>query len=271
MDYEINKKTFNGITMRYMKFGNGKDTMVILPGLAVKSVLESADAIANQYKSMTQEFTIYLFDRRENIPDVYSVKDMAEDTAGIMTGLGLESVFLFGASQGGMMALVIAARYPELVRKLALGSTCARFDPEEHPAIGSWVDLARKRKGPELFLDFARQLYPPEVTESLTDFLVSTGNTVTEEEFKRFIAMASGTSGFDITDEISSIRCSVLILGSEDDAVVGPEGSREIFSLLSQNGNAELYMYDGYGHAAFDTAEDYRDRLSSFFKAKRTE
>ena len=270
MMHEINKISFNGITMGYMKFGSGSKTMVILPGLSVKSVLESADAVASQYKDMAQDFTIYLFDRRENIPNEYKVTDMAEDTAMIMTELGLNDVYLFGASQGGMMAQVIAARYPELVRKLALGSTCARFDPEEHPAIGTWTDLAKERKGAELFLDFARKLYPPAITESLTDFLVSTGNSVTEEEFKRFMIFASGTSGFDITDEISTIRCPVLILGAEDDMVVGPEGSREIFSLLSQNKNAEIYMYDGYGHAAFDTAEDYRDRLSSFFNAEES-
>ena len=52
MSTDISSITTEGITMRYMKFGAGPGTMVILPGLAVKSVLLSADAIANQYKSV---------------------------------------------------------------------------------------------------------------------------------------------------------------------------------------------------------------------------
>lgn len=81
MSTDISSITTEGITMRYMKFGTGPGTMVILPGLAVKSVLLSADAIANQYKSVTEDFTIYLFDRREELPDNYTIEQMAEDTA----------------------------------------------------------------------------------------------------------------------------------------------------------------------------------------------
>ena len=265
MDYEIKTVKTSGITMKYMKFGSGDKSMVILPGLSVKSVLESADAIANQYKSMTEDFTISLFDRRENMPDRYTVEEMAEDTAKVMAEEGLSKTYLFGASQGGMMALAIAARHPESVAKLALGSTCAAFVADKHPAIGEWTELAKEHKGPELFMSFAKKLYPPAVTESLTDFLISTGKSVTDSEFERFVTCAEGTEGFDIRDEITAIRCPVLILGSEDDEVVGPEGSREIYSFVSVNCDAGIHMYEGLGHASFDTAEDYRERLTAFF------
>lgn len=101
-------------TMDYFRFGEGKETLVILPGLSVQSVMASADAVADAYRPLTDDFTIYLFDRRKELPDSYSVYEMAQDTAEAIQAAGLEHVNLFGASQGGMIAMIITLEHPEL-------------------------------------------------------------------------------------------------------------------------------------------------------------
>ena len=103
--------------MDYMKFGHGNRILVIIPGLSVQSVLLSADAIEEAYQMFTDDYTVYLFDRRKDLPDVYSVHDMAEDTAAAFNVLGLDQVYLFGVSQGGMISLNIAIDHPEIDRK----------------------------------------------------------------------------------------------------------------------------------------------------------
>lgn len=84
--------------MNYLKFGTGDKTLVMLPGLSVKSVMLMGDAIKNAFRAYDKDFTIYLIDRREDVPPVYTVADMARDTAEKMKELGLEDVCLFGAS-----------------------------------------------------------------------------------------------------------------------------------------------------------------------------
>ena len=64
-------------SMDFFRFGKGERTLVILPGLSVQSVMGLADAVASAYQHMTETFTIYLFDRRKDLPPVYSVRDMA--------------------------------------------------------------------------------------------------------------------------------------------------------------------------------------------------
>ena len=95
-------------TMDFFRFGKGSKTLVILPGLSIQSVMAAADAIAAAYQSLEDSFTVYVFDRRAELPAAYSVRKMAQDTAEAFQFLGLENVCIFGASQGGMLALVIA-------------------------------------------------------------------------------------------------------------------------------------------------------------------
>lgn len=53
-------------------------------------------------------------------PVAYNLTDMAEDTVRLIKALNLGSTHLMGASMGGMIAQIVAARYPSLVQRMAL-------------------------------------------------------------------------------------------------------------------------------------------------------
>lgn len=50
----------------------------------------------------------------------YTLVDMAEDTSALIKALGLPSVHVIGASMGGMIAQILAAKHPEQVKTLNL-------------------------------------------------------------------------------------------------------------------------------------------------------
>ena len=252
--------------MEYFRFGTGVRTLVILPGLSVQSVMGSADAVAQAYDALAQDYTIYLFDRRETLPDVYGVEEMARDTAEAMKALGLKDTYLFGASQGGMMALVIAIEYPGLVKKLVLGSTSAHVLPEQFRSIERWIALAEANDPVGLYLSFGEKIYPPAVFGQFREALISAGKTVTEAELRRFVILARGIEGFDVSNRVSEIQCPVLAIGVFADAVLDADATMEIAEKLDLKPDFRLYLYTGYGHAAFDTAPDYRERIKRFFE-----
>ena len=250
--------------MDYFKFGHGNETLVILPGLSVQSVMGSAEAVAEAYKLLSDDFTIYLFDRRKELPPAYSVNEMARDTADAFRALGLDHVCLFGASQGGMIALEIAIEYPELVQKLILGSTSSCVTNTQYRIVDNWIGLAKSGNATDLYLAFGEALYPHDLFEQYRELLAETAKTVTDDDLKRFIILAEGMRGFDVTDDLEKIACPVLAIGSIDDKVLGADGTRRIAERLNDRKDFELFMYDGYGHAAYDTAPDYRERMLRF-------
>ena len=248
------------LEMGYVRFGTGQKTFVILPGLSIKSVLASAEGIANAYSVFADEYTVYLFDRRSDLPNVYSVYDMAKDTAEAIDALGLSDVDLFGVSQGGMIAQCIAIERPELVRRLVLGSTLARCDAS---VSGDWIELAEKGDAKALFMSFAERVYSVPFMEKFGRILVAMSNDVTPEDLGRFIILARAIDGFDVYDRLAEIQCPTLVIGAQCDRVTPVERSVEIAEKLG----CELYVYpEPYAHAVYDEAPDYKERILDFIK-----
>ena len=258
-------------SMDFFRFGTGEQTLVILPGLSVQSVMGAADAIAAAYQSLSDRYTIYVFDRRTDLPDPYSVHDMARDTAEAFQALGLEKVCLFGASQGGMIALVLAIEHPELVGRMVLGSSSAHVREEQYRVLEEWIRLAKEGDRTGLYLNFGKEIYPPSVFEQARDTLIAAAGTVSDADLKRFIILAEGTKGFDVVSELDRIQCPVLAIGVFEDGVLDSDATMEIAEKLDCRPDFRLYLYTGYGHAAFDTAPDYRQRILNFFEQQSGE
>ena len=259
----VNTERFS---MNFFRFGTGLKTLVILPGLSVQTVMGAAEAIAAAYQSLADRYTIYVFDRRSDLPETYSVQDMARDTAEAFQSLGLRDVCLFGASQGGMIALALAIEHPELVGRMVLGSSSAHVREEQYRVIEEWIRLAKEKNRTDLYLSFGREIYPPSVFEQYRDTLTAAAETVSDADLDRFVILAEGTKGFNVVSDLDRIRCPVLAIGVFEDSVLDSDATMEIAEKLDERPDFRLFLYTGYGHAAFDTAPDYRQRILEFFE-----
>ncbi len=251
--------------MDYFTFGSGDKVSVIIPGLSIQSVIPSKDVVEENYSVMNEDFTTYVFDRRKNLPEEYSIYDMADDTAAAMKELGLRDGYFFGASQGGMIAMVIAIRYPELVKKLVLGSTSSHVHHSQRKVLDEWIKLAEAKDRNGLYHEFGKEIYPPAVYDQYRDYFTETAKTVTDAELERFVILARAIYDFNITDELEKIDCPVLTLGEFNDEVLDSDATMEIAEKLDHRPDFALYLYNGFGHAAFDTAPDYKYRVRDFF------
>ena len=90
---------------------------------------------------------------------------------------------------------------------------------------------------------------------------------VTDEELERFIVFAKSVYSYDVSADLKKIECPVLALGVYEDPVLDSDATMEIAENLDDRPGFSLYMYRGYGHAAFDTAPDYKKRVYDFLMA----
>src|SRR5258708_6904985 len=132
----------NGIDLCYEIFGDASaEPMLLIMGLGGQMILWDDDFCR---QLAARGFRVIRFDNRDigkssrmtggkrltpiellklrflKIPVAapYNLRDMAEDTVGLMDALGIKSAHLVGMSMGGMIAQEIAILFPQRVRSL---------------------------------------------------------------------------------------------------------------------------------------------------------
>ena len=251
------------LTLRYLRFGNPEgQALIIIPGVSLGSVMRSAGAIAQQYQSFAERFDVYLFDRREDAPAGYSIRQMAGDIVRAAEHLNLHPVDLYGVSQGGMIAQVIAEEHPALVRRIALCSTSAYCNETGRAVLTGWRDLARAGEMDALMLSFAEKVYSPAFCERFHDAFLDLGRIVTADDLRLFIIGVESVLAFDGREALGTLRAPLLILGGGNDQVFG----EEVFRELSDRTGGTLHIYPDGNHAICDEEPDVLTRLLAFLQ-----
>ncbi|MBP9989152.1 MAG: alpha/beta hydrolase, partial [Ruminococcus sp.] len=236
--YIIDSVKTEKFEMNYLKFGTGDKTFIMLPGMSLTSVLDSADGIVSAYNCLCSDYTVYLFDRVKNVREGYSIEDMAEDTVDAIKELGLNDLYIFGVSQGGMIALCMAVHHSELVKKMIVASSFSRHNVLMENIFSEWINYAENEQIKELNHSFYINLFSKEYIEKYGAILESFENNGTADDCKKFIVIAKACLNFDIYDELDKIKCPVLVIGSNNDRVLSGESSVEIAEKIG----CELYM-----------------------------
>ena len=248
--------------MDFFSFGHGDRTMLIIPGVSVKSVLLSAAAIANIYSMFSEDYTVYLFDYRKGLPDNFGVEDMANDLAKAMKVLGLSDAYIMGTSHGGMMAQYLAKDYPELVSKMVLISSLSKQNPLSTETFSEWVRLAENGDRILLNRDVSNRVYGKAFFERNFDAIKAMEDTGEPDDIKRFRTLAKPCGEMNMYDELDQIKVPVMVICAWGDRVLGWEASLEIAEKLS----CTIHIVEGFGHSIYDEYAKIKDMVYGFFE-----
>jgi len=250
-----------GSRMDCVIFGRGESPVVILPGLSTRDVKSAGLMLSVMYRSLAQEHRVYVFDKRQYIPEGCSVKMLAEDAAEAMKALGIKNAHVLGVSLGGMIAQELAISHPELVRSLVLALTLSKNNPTVEKAIGRWVRYMEKGDFAAFGRDMFESMYSPAYLEKYRLLLPVAGFLAKPKDVSRFVKLARACLSCDSHDRLENISCPTLVIGAAQDKVVTGEASREIAEKL----DCVLHMYDALGHAAYEEAKDFNNIVLDFF------
>jgi proline iminopeptidase len=188
------------------------------------------------------------------VSGIYTLEDMAQDTAALMTAIGLPSAHVIGMSMGGMIAQVLAARHPDRVRSLtsimsssgnpyaSLGKTRALQAILHPPPDPRDVEAAAAHLKNVLRIIGSRR-YPASdaLLDSLCRRVVERGLDVEGARRQLFAILASG----DRRAALATIRAPTLVIHGVDDPLLRVGASRDIARHVA---GAKLMEVEGMAH-----------------------
>ena len=128
----------DGIELYYEQHGSGPP-LLLIAGLASDS-----QSWLPVVAALAQQFTVILPDNRgvgrSTQECIISVELMAHDCAALIHHLGHGQVAVAGHSMGGMVAMALARRYPQVVERLLLVATTARNLVRNNLLFCDWAD-----------------------------------------------------------------------------------------------------------------------------------
>jgi pimeloyl-ACP methyl ester carboxylesterase len=230
----------NGLEMYYEIHGAG-EPLVLLHG-AFSAIGTSFGELLPSLASTRRviAFEMQAHGRTADIDRPLSLAQMADDTVAALRQLGIEEADIFGYSMGAGVAVQVAIRHPEVVRKLVLASVTYNRGGL-HPGLMEGLDTMRPEDmvGSPWHEEYTRIAPNPEDFATLF-----AKKTQMDREIQDLPAEA-----------IEAIKApTLLIIGDSD--IVRPEHAVEMFRLLGGGvagdlaglPNAQLAILPGTTH-----------------------
>ena len=256
------KLNIKNASFDYIRFGTGKKTLIMIQGLNMNGIKGASLSLAYMYRMFAKMYTVYLFDRRDEVYDGITVREFALDIAEAMDVLGLKNADVFGVSQGGMIAQYLAMERPDLVHKLVLAVTLSRNNDMVKTVISNWITMTEQRDFKALVLDMAEKMYSDEYVKRYRFVMPLLTILQKPKNIERFLILAKSCLTCNTYDKLEKIQCLVLVIGGKQDKVVAGTASEELAGKLG----CECYIYEELGHAAYEEAVDFNKRVLAFLK-----
>lgn len=244
----------------YITFGQGTKSLIMIQGLNTRSIKGAGISLAYMYRMFAKDYKVYLFDRRPDVFDGITVRELAGDIAAAMDSLGIKNADVLGVSQGGMIAQYLAIDRPDLVNKLVLAVTLSKNNDIVTSVVEHWISLTEQGDMKLLVMDMAEKMYSAEYVKRYALFMPLLTVMQKPKDVQRFIILARACLTCNTYEELDKIQCPVFVIGGRQDKVVGPNASEEIAQKL----DCKLFLYEQLGHAAYEEAKDFNKRIYDF-------
>jgi 3-oxoadipate enol-lactonase len=257
----------NGFSMYYEEQGEGPP-LLFIAGLGAHSgswVLVTP-AFAKQFRCIA-------FDNRgagrSAVPaGPWAIEQMADDTAGLLDALGIESADCIGVSLGSSVLQALCYRHPAKVRRAAM---VAAF-PSYTPLQSAWLDsiLAMRRAGVDgdtIALSGMPWVFTPRLMAQhpqalkFAELRKQDAYPISNEGFE---AQAAAIRVFDSRPRLPEVQAEVLVLTGAEDVLTPVHQAIEIASLIP-NAHLKVLPRGGHGMTA-EYMDDVIRAIRDFFR-----
>ena len=234
----------NGITLHYAREG----VVEGVPLAFVNSLgtdLRSWDGVTRR---LAGSFPIIRHDKRgHGLSDCpagpYSIRDHADDLAGLLDHLQIDRVIPIGISVGGMIALDFASRHPGRIEALILADTAAKIGTADY-----WNERieAIRRDGMDTLKEIIlSRWFAPGYAQAFPAEYRGYSNMLTRTPVEGYVATCEALRDGDLREAAGTIQADTLVLFGVDDAATLPEWGQALADTLP---SGRFRLIDNAGH-----------------------
>ncbi|KAJ1165115.1 hypothetical protein NDU88_005544 [Pleurodeles waltl] len=249
------KVEVNGVHLHYKHTGHGNQAVLLLPGAMGCGETD----FGPQLKTLNKElFTVVAWDPRgygrsippnRDFPPDFFERD-AKDAVDLMHALKFKRFSLLGWSDGGITALIAAAKYPALVHKLVVWGANSYITEEDLKLYNAVRDIS---KWSENMRKPMEEIYGREYLAKTFDAWV--------EGMNHF---AKNSNGNICRHLLPFIDCPTFIIHGQKDAMVPPFHPKFIHQQIK---DSKLHvMTEGKHNLHLRFAEEFNRLVEDFLK-----
>jgi pimeloyl-ACP methyl ester carboxylesterase len=266
------------VHIAYQVVGEGPLDLVYVPGWVSNVDLMWEEPRSASFLERLASFSrLILFDKRgtglsDAVPesDLPTLEQRMDDVRAVMDAVGSERAALFGHSEGGNMAFLFAASYPDrTVAVVTFGVFAKRLWSEDYP----WAPTPEER---ERYIEDVERMW---ATEANLSILASSAEN--DPAFARWLssylrqgaspsaaaALARMNTFIDVRDVLPTIRVPTLVMHRTEDEEASVEEGRYIASQIP---DARFVELAGADHFMFlEDADIVLDEIEEFLTGVR--
>ncbi len=245
--------TINGHTLYYETTGSPANPPLVLLHQGLGASMEWASQIAY----FSDDYHIITFDRwgygrsdpRPNFDYGFLLLDTDEAIA-LLDSLDVKDAFLLGHSDGGTIALMLAARRPDLARAMAIEAAHIYYEPKIRAGIQTMLEEVHSSRRIQSALKMLHGEKARSLAEAWLTHWLDPGNVPVNPAPEEMLAQ---------------VRCPVLVIQGEEDKYATPRHAEDIHAYLP---DSELWLIPGCGHMPHVTlGEEFSARVAAFFRS----
>jgi pimeloyl-ACP methyl ester carboxylesterase len=255
------------VHVAYQVFGEGEIDLVFFPGFVsnIETYWEEP-SFAHWLNKLASFARVITFDKRgtglsDRVESLPTMDERMDDVRAVMDAAGSQKAAVFGLSEGGSLATLFAAHYPERCKALVLWGAFAKFS--------SWFSTPEKL---EKFFEYVEKDWG--TGANLNSWAPSKkDDPVFREWFARreraaaspaaAIALMRTNSMIDISGILPYVHVPTLVIHRTQDPVVNVEGGRQLAKNIP---NARLVEVPGIDHLPYlgDDSDQLTDEVAEF-------
>lgn len=221
----------NDITLNYLEYGEGKESLIFLHGWGqnIQMMKPVADYFQKEYKIYILDLPGFGYSSEPTF--AYQVEDYVDVLKKFIEKKKISNPTLIGHSFGGKISLLYASKYS--VDKLVLFASAFKKEIEKLSLKTKMLKFAKKVPILNKLEGFAKKHI------GSTDYKNASG--IMKE-------ILVNTVNQDIREDVKKIKAESLLIWGEKDEAVSLESARELEGLIE---NAGLVVYPNCTHYAY--------------------